>query len=117
MKKTPKSSQSPRQLNLIEPPVALDLTHSFAESKLSENESGILKRRLIESQGPFGKWLQWLVGQAQQAKTLFDMPESLKKLEEQEGREVRSFYSNGSVLSREFPELLQFILDEYQVEA
>jgi len=111
-------TQSSRQRNLIEPPVALDLTNSFADSKLSENESGFIKRRLIEGRGQFGKWLQWLVRHAQQqATTPLDMPESLKQLEEKEGREIRSFDSIAKILSREFPELLQFILDEYQIEA
>jgi hypothetical protein len=118
MKKTPKPSQSSRQINLIDPPVALDLTNSFAESKLSKNESGFLKRRLIEGRGQFGKWLQWLVRQAQQqATTPLDMPESLKQLEEKEGREVRSFDSVAKVLSRDFPQVLQLILDEYQIQA
>jgi len=117
MKKTPKSSQISRQRNLIEPPVVIDLRKLLTESKLSENESGILKRRLLENREPFGKLLQRLVRQAKQETGTLDMPQSLKQLEEKEGKEIRNFDSIAKVLSREFPQLLQFILDEYQVEA
>ena len=37
--------------------------------------------------------------------------------EKKEGREIRRFDSVAKILSRDFPELLQFILEEYQVEA
>jgi len=117
MKKTPKSSQISRQGNLIESPIVIDFSKLLTESKLSENESGILKRRLLENREPFGKLLQRLVRQAKQETGTLDMPQSLKQLEEKEGKEIRSFDSIAKVLSREFPQLLQFILDEYQVEA
>jgi hypothetical protein len=54
----------------------------LTESKLSENESGILKRRLLENREPFGKLLQRLVRQAKQETGTLDMPQSLKQLEE-----------------------------------
>ena len=117
MKKTPKSSQISRQGNLIESPIVIDFSKLLTESKLSENESGILKRRLLENREPFGKLLQRLVRQAKQETGTLDMPQSLKQLEEKEGKEIRNFDSIAKVLSREFPQLLQFILDEYQVEA
>jgi len=117
MKNTPKPSGSSQQGNLIKPPLVIDLSQLLAESKLSENEFGIIKRRLLENQEPFGKVLQRLVRQAQQETTPLDMPKSLKQLEKKEGREIRSFDSIAKVLSRDFPELLQFILDEYEVEA
>jgi hypothetical protein len=82
MKKTPKSSQISRQGNLIEPPIVIDLRKLLTESKLSENESGILKRRLLENREPFGKLLQRLVRQAKQETGTLDMPQSLKQLEE-----------------------------------
>jgi hypothetical protein len=56
MKKTPKP-HSFQQETLIEPPVVIDLTKLLTESKLSENEQGLIKRRLIESRKPFGKVL------------------------------------------------------------
>ena len=116
MKKTP-NSPSFQQETLIEPPVFIDLTKLLTESKLSENEQGLIKRRLIESRYPFGKVLQLLAKRIKQEKGTLDLPKSLKQLEEQEGREIRSFDSVAKVLSLEFPQLLQFILDEYQVEA
>ena len=113
MKKTPNNQQR----NLIEPPVVIDLRKLLTESKLSENEQSILKRRLLENREPFGKMLQLLVRRVKQETGTLDMPKSLKQLEEKEGREIRSFDSIAKVLSRDFPQLLQFILDEYQVEA
>jgi hypothetical protein len=115
MKKTQNSPSL--QGNLIEPPVVINLKELLKESKLSENEQGILKRRLLENKGPFGKFLQRLARQIKQESGTLDIPESLKQLEEQEGKEIRSFDSIAKVLSREFPQLLQFILEEYQVEA
>jgi len=115
MKKTQNAPLS--QGNLIEPPVVIDLKKLLTESKLSENEQGILKRRLLENRKPFGKVLQLLVKRIKKEPGILDMPESLKQLEEQEGKEIRSFDSIAKVLSRDFPQLLQFILDEYQVEA
>jgi hypothetical protein len=106
-----------QQENLIEKPVVVDLRKLLAESKLSENEIGIIKRRLIENQKPFGKLLQRLVRQAKQETCILDMPGSLKQLEEKEGKEIKSFDAIAKVLSQDFPQLLQFILDEYQVEA
>ncbi len=112
-----KKTQNPhsQQENLIEPPVVIDLKKLL--TGLSENEQGIIKRRLIENRKPFGKVLQRLVRQAKQETGTLDMPESLKQLEEKEGKEIRSVDAIAKVLSREFPQLLQFILDEYQVEA
>jgi hypothetical protein len=116
MKKTQKIPS--QQGNLIKPPVVIDLRKLLTESKLSENEQGILKRRLLENREPFGKLLQLLVKRIkQEPETLVDMPESLKQLEEKEGKKIRSFDSIAKVLSRDLPQLLQFILDEYQVEA
>ena len=113
MKKIPNNQQR----NLIEPPVVIDLRKLLTESKLSENEQGILKRRLLESREPFGKFLQRLARQVKQEAGTLDLLESLKQLEEKEGREIRNFDAIAKVLSRDFPQLLQFILDEYQVEA
>ena len=115
MKKTPNDRS--QQGNLIEPPVVIDLRKLFTESNISENEQGIIKRRLLENREPFGKVLQSLVRRIKQETGTLDMPESLKQLEEKEGREIRNFDSIAKVLSRDFPQLLQFILDEYQVEA
>jgi hypothetical protein len=115
MKKT--KNVSSEQGHLIKPAVVVDLRKLLSESKLSENEKGLLKRRLIESRQPFGEVLQRLVNEAKQETGDLDMPESLKQLEEKEGKEIRSFDAIAKVLSQEFPELLQFILAEYQVEA
>ncbi|RKZ70688.1 MAG: hypothetical protein DRR19_33230 [Candidatus Parabeggiatoa sp. nov. 1] len=118
MKKTSKPSHSSGQQHLIEPPVVVDFQQLLAESKLSENEQGIVKRRLIENRDAFGKMLQRLLArQIKQETSPLDMPQSLKNLEENEGREIRRFDSVAKILSRDFPELLQFILAEYQVEA
>jgi len=113
MKKTPKSS--PKQGTLIEPPTVIDLLKLLNETKLSENEQGIIKRRLLENRGPFSKFLQHLLRWGD--KKSIDIYESLKKLEEKEKREIRSFDSIAKVLSKDFPELLDFILQEYQVKA
>lgn len=112
-----KQTTPSQQGNLIKAPVVIDLRKLLAESKLSENEIGIIKRRLLENRESFGKVLQLLVRHTKQAPEIFDMPKSLKQLEEKEGKEVRSFDSIAKVLSRDFPQLLQFILEEYQVEA
>ena len=105
------------QGHLIKPPVVIDLIKLLRNSKLSENEQGIVKRRLIENRKPFGKVLQDIVIQAKQETGTVDMPESLKQLEKKEGKEIRSFDAIAKVLSQEFPQLLQFILEEYEVEA
>jgi len=112
MKKTP-----PSQGHLIKQPVVIDLIKLLRNSKLSENEQGIVKRRLLENKKPFGKVLQDIVIQAKQETGTVDMPESLKQLEKKEGKEIRSFDAIAKVLSQEFPQLLQFILEEYEVEA
>ncbi len=117
MKKTPKPSKTPSQGNLISPAIVIDFGKLLIESKLSENEQGIVKRRLIESREAFGKLLQRLVNQSKQEKGTVDLPQSLKELEEKEKREIRSFDSIAKILSQDFPQLLQFILDEYDVEA
>ena len=70
----------PSQGNLIEPPVVIDFFQLFAESKLSENEIGILKRRLLENREPFGKLLQLLAKHIKQESGTPDLPESLKDL-------------------------------------
>lgn len=106
-----------QQENLIEPPIVIDFDKLLTESKLSENEQGIVKRRLIENRQAFGKVLQQLTKYAKQETGTFDLLESLKELEEKETREIRSFDAIAKILSRDFPQLLQFILDEYQVEA
>jgi hypothetical protein len=106
------------QKNLIQKPIVIDLMKLLSDSKLSENEQGLIKRRLLENRKPFGDVLQRLVVmQAKQNSALFDMHESLKKLEEKQGKEIRSFDAIAKVLSRDFPQLLQFILEEYDVEA
>jgi len=117
MKKTPKPSKTPSQGNLISPPIVIDFEKLLIESKLSENEQGIVKRRLIESREAFGKMLQRLLNQNKQEKGTIDLPQSLKELEEKEKREIRSFDSIAKILSQDFPQLLQFILDEYEIEA
>ena len=113
MKKTPLSQQE----NLIEPSIVIDFDKLLADSKLSENEQGIVKRRLIENRQAFGKVLQQLAKHIKQETATFDLLESLKELEEKETRKIRSFDAVAKTLSRDFPQLLQFILDEYQVEA
>jgi hypothetical protein len=117
MKKTYKRSQNSPQRNLIETPTVIDFFQLFSQSTLSENEQGIVKRRLIENREQFGNILQLLLQQADKEKRTIDIHQSLKNLEEDEGREIRSFDSIAKILTRDFPELLQFILTEYQVEA
>ncbi|HAI68476.1 MAG TPA: hypothetical protein DCM38_03450, partial [Gammaproteobacteria bacterium] len=107
MKKTPKPSKTPSQGNLISPAIVIDFGKLLIESKLSENEQGIVKRRLIESREAFGKLLQRLVNQSKQEKGTVDLPQSLKELEEKEKREIRSFDSIAKILSQDFPQLLQ----------
>ncbi|RKZ40284.1 MAG: hypothetical protein DRQ49_08900 [Gammaproteobacteria bacterium] len=82
MKNTPISQQE----NLIEPPIVIDFDKLFTDSKLSENEQGIIKRRLIENRQAFGKVLQQLTNYAKQETATFDLLESLKELEEKETR-------------------------------
>ena len=108
---------SNQQKNLIEPPVVLDFKTLLLESKLSENEIGIIKRRLLENSESFGKVLQLLAKRIKQETGIPDLLESIKQLKEKEGKEIRSFDSVAKALSQDFPELLQFILEEYQVEA
>jgi hypothetical protein len=110
-------NHSPQQGNLIDPPVVLDLKELLTESGLSENEQGIVTRRLIETSEPFEKFLQCLLRQAETETSTIDIHSSLKQLEKQESREIRSFDSIAKILSQDFPELLNFILEEYQVEA
>ncbi|MEN8219166.1 MAG: hypothetical protein ABFS56_22935 [Pseudomonadota bacterium] len=110
-------TNSPQQGNLIEPPTAIDFSKLITEAKLSKNEQGILKRRLIESRKPFEVFLQLLFREVEKEKITPDIPQSLKNLEENEKREIASFDAIAKELSKDFPELLQFILEEYQVEA
>jgi hypothetical protein len=58
-----------------------------------------------------------LLQQAEQLNQTIDLDGSFDQLEKNETREVRSFDSIAKVLAKDFPELLQFILDEYQVDA
>jgi len=95
----------------------IDFIQLLAQSALSENEQGIIKKRLLENRKLFAKILQLLLQWSKQTNQTIDIGASLKKLEEDETREVRSFDSIAKVLSKEFPELLRFILEEYQVEA
>ncbi|OQY56527.1 MAG: hypothetical protein DRR08_26790 [Candidatus Parabeggiatoa sp. nov. 2] len=95
----------------------IDFLKLLEQSALSKNEQGLVKRRLLENRNLFTKVLQLLLQWAEQANQTIDIGASLKKLEEDETREVRSFDSIAKVLSKEFPELLRFILEEYQVEA
>ena len=113
MKKTKHASS--QQGHLIAPAVVVDLRKLLSESNLSENEKGLLTRQLIENRELFSEVLQQLVNQAKQEMGSLDMPESLKQLEEKEGKELLD--SIAKVPSQAFPELLQFIFDEYQVEA
>jgi len=76
MKKTPLSQQE----NLIEPSIVIDFDKLLADSKLSENEQGIVKRRLIENRQAFGKVLQQLAKHIKQETATFDLLESLKEL-------------------------------------
>jgi len=117
MKKTSKQSQNQSQRALLEPPVVIDFIKLFSDSKLSENEQGIIKRRLLENREPFGKVLQLLAQRIKQETGTFDLPQSLKNLEKKVGRKIRSFDSVAKILSQDFPQLLQFILEEYQVDA
>jgi hypothetical protein len=117
MKKTTKSSQASKQESLIEPPLVIDFVKLLAQSHLSENEQGLIKRRLLENREMFTNVLQLLLQWGTQANKTIDIGASLKKLEEDEKKEVRSFDSIAKVLSKEFPELLRFILEEYQVDA
>jgi len=61
--------------------------------------------------------LQLLLQEVEKEKKTLDVSQSLKNLEENEKREVRSFDAIAKVLSKDFPELLRLILEEYQVEA
>jgi hypothetical protein len=117
MKKTSKSSQTSKQGSLFDPPVMVDLAKLLAQAGLSENQQGIVKRRLLESRDSFKKVLQLLLQQAEQLNQTIDLDGSFDQLEKNETREVRSFDSIAKVLAKDFPELLQFILDEYQVDA
>jgi hypothetical protein len=47
MKKTSKSSQTSKQGSLFDPPVMVDLAKLLAQAGLSENQQGIVKRRLL----------------------------------------------------------------------
>jgi hypothetical protein len=118
MTKTTNSSQSSKQDSFIEPPLVIDFVKLLAQSHLSENEQGLIKRRLLENREMFTNVLQLLLQWAEQAKQTIDIEaSSLKKLEKDETKEVRSFDGIAKVLSKEFPELLQFILEEYKVDA
>jgi hypothetical protein len=117
MKKTSKSSPKPKQESLIDSPVVIDFLELLTQSALSENEQGILKRRLLENRKLFAKVLQLLLQKAEQAKQTIDIEASLKKLEDDETREIRSFDAMAKILAKEFPELLQFLLAEYQIDA
>jgi len=117
MKKTHEQYQNSPQRNLVEPPIVIDFLKLLTQSALSENEQGIVKRRLIENREQFGTILQLLLQLADKEERTIDIQQSLKKLEKEEGREIRSFDSIAKILTRDFPELLQFILTEYQVEA
>jgi hypothetical protein len=117
MTKTTQSSQSSKQDSFIEPPLVIDFVKLLAQSHLSENEQGLIKRRLLENREMFTNVLQLLLQWAEQAKQTIDIGASLKKLEKDERKEIRSFDAIAKMLSKEFPELLQFILEEYQVDA
>jgi hypothetical protein len=117
MTKTTQSSQSSKQDSFIEPPLVIDFVKLLAQSHLSENEQGLIKRRLLENREMFTNVLQLLLQWAEQAKQTIDIGASLKQLEKDQTKEVRSFDGIAKVLSKEFPELLQFILEEYQVDA
>jgi len=108
---------SPQQGNLFEPPAVFDFSKLITKTKLSENEQGILKRRLIENRKPFETFLQLLLQEVEKEKKTLDVSQSLKNLEEDEKREIRSFDAIAKVLSKDFPELIRLILEEYQVEA
>ncbi|TGO01996.1 hypothetical protein PN36_32360, partial [Candidatus Thiomargarita nelsonii] len=79
---------SPQQGNLIEPAAVFDFSKIITKTKLSENEQGILKRRLIENRKPFETFLQLLLQEVEKEKKTLDVSQSLKNLEENEKREV-----------------------------
>ena len=106
-----KETTSCEQGNLI------DFKTLLTQSQLSENEQGIIKRRLLENSDSFGKVLQLLAERLKQETSIPDLSESLKLFKKKESKIVRSFDSIAKILSWEFPQLLQFILEEYQVEA
>ena len=116
MKKTSKPSQASKQGSLFDPPAVIDFLELLAQSTLSENEQGLVKRRLLENQKSFAQFLQLSLQRVSQTNQTIDISASLKKLEEKETREIKSFDSIAKVLSKEFPQLLRFILEEYQVE-
>jgi len=86
MKKT--QEQNSPQRNLVGPPIVIDFFKLLTQSALSENEQGIVKRRLIENRKQFGTMLQLLLQQADKEKGTIDIQQSLKKLEKEEGREI-----------------------------
>jgi len=98
MKKTQEQYQNSPQINLLEPPIVIDFLKLLTQSALSENEQGIVKRRLIENREPFGTMLQLLLQQADKEKRTIDIQQSLKNLEKEEGREIRSLISLRSLL-------------------
>ncbi|MEN8215902.1 MAG: hypothetical protein ABFS56_05910 [Pseudomonadota bacterium] len=79
----------------------------LSKTKLSKNEQGIIKRRLLENSGEFGEFLQQMLRSG--TNQSIDIFESLKELEKKEKRKITSFDSVAKVLSIDFPELLDFI--------
>jgi hypothetical protein len=91
------------------------LTEILSKTGLSKNKQGIIKRRLLENKEDFGKFLQQMF--RSETNQSIDVFESLKEFEKKEKRKITSFDSVAKILSIDFPELLDFILKEYEVEA
>jgi hypothetical protein len=106
---------STKQGTLFEPPRVIDLTEILSKTGLSKNKQGIIKRRLLENTGEFGKFLQQMF--RSETNQNIDVFESLKELKKKEKKKITSFDSVAKILSIDFPELLDFILKEYEVEA
>jgi hypothetical protein len=106
---------STKQGSLFETPRVIDLIEILSKAGLSKNEQGIIKRRLLENTGEFGKFLQQMF--RSETNQNIDVFESLKELKKKEKKKITSFDSVAKILSIDFPELLDFILKEYEVEA
>jgi len=88
MTKTTKSSQASKQESFIEPPLVIDFIKLRAQSALSENEQGFIKRRLLENRNLFEKVLQLLLQWGEQANQTIDIEASPNKFEVDEIREI-----------------------------
>ena len=109
---TPKSSQILNERQSV----ILDIKQLLGETTLSENEQGVIKKRLLENRSQFEQALQVLLHWVETENKTIDVQGSFTKLEKEEGREIRSFDSVAKILSRDFPQLPKFLLEEYHVE-